>query len=198
MPKTDGDEITITDLQTRQSLIKMPHHSIGFDGKDVWLKNQDTTTYKGNPKFYYNLMFYFYAMPFVLADDGIIYEDAMPLVVEDKSYLGIKISYNSGIGESPEDEYILYYDNETKRMTWLGYTVTYFSKEKSKEFHYIKYSNWQKVNGLLLPETLEWYTVEDNKPITKRNEVKFTDVLLSKDKLNAITFNKPDESTIIE
>jgi hypothetical protein len=137
-------------------------------------------------------------MPFVLADDGIIYEDAMPLVVEDKSYLGIKISYNSGIGESPEDEYILYYDNETKRMTWLGYTVTYFSKEKSKEFHYIKYSNWQKVNGLLLPETLEWYTVEDNKPTTKRNEVKFTNVLLSKDKLNAITFNKPDESTIIE
>ena len=53
-------------------------------------------------------MFYFYAMPFILADDGIIYEDVAALKFEGKSYPGIKISYESGVGESPEDEYILY------------------------------------------------------------------------------------------
>ena len=51
---------------------------------------------KGIPKFYYNLMFYFYAMPFILADDGIVYEDVKPLDIEGKSYPGIKISYESG------------------------------------------------------------------------------------------------------
>ena len=73
----------------------------------------------------------FLTMPFVLADDGINYQDVEPLVFEGKTYPGIQISYESGVGESSEDEYKVYYDPETNKMTWLGYTVTYFSKEKS-------------------------------------------------------------------
>ncbi|WP_418602998.1 DUF6503 family protein [Hwangdonia sp.] len=198
MPKEDGNEVTTTHLKNRKSLIEMPHHIVGFDGKNVWLKNKDTTTYKGNAKFYYNLMFYFYAMPFVLADDGIVYEDTDPLVFEGKTYPGIKISYNTGIGESPEDEYILYYDAEIHNMVWLGYTVTFFTDEKSKEFHFIKYSNWQTVEGLLLPETLTWYNYENNKPTTKRNDLKFTDVVLSKEKPSDALFEMVEGATIVE
>lgn len=73
MPTDDGLEITTTDLKDRYALIEMPKHTIGYDGNSVWMTNNDTTSYKGNPKFYYNLMFYFYAMPFILADDGITY-----------------------------------------------------------------------------------------------------------------------------
>lgn len=198
MKKPDGDEITTTDLKNRSSLIEMPNHMIGFDGETVWLKNKDTAQYKGNPKFYYNLMFYFYAMPFILADDGINYEDVDPLVFEDKIYPGIKISYESGVGESPEDEYILYYDSQTHQMTWLGYTVTYFSKEKSKEFHFIKYSNWQTVDGLALPETLTWYNYENNLPTTKRNDLQFTDIKLSKETPDADIFEVPEGATIAD
>tara|TARA_R110002072_G_scaffold7993_24_gene42292 strand:+ start:2343 stop:3131 length:789 start_codon:yes stop_codon:yes gene_type:complete len=198
MKKPNGDEITTTNLKNRKSLIEMPNHTIGFDGEDVWLKNKDTTTYKGKPKFYYNLMFYFYAMPFIFADDGIIYEDVTALEFEGKSYPGIKISYESGVGESPEDEYILYYDSETNKMEWLGYTVTYFSKEKSKEFHFIKYSNWQNVEGLILPETLTWYEYQNNVPTKKRNELRFTDIKLSKEKPDADIFEAPAGAELVE
>jgi len=198
MAKEDGKEETLTDLHNRKSLIKMPKHSIGYDGKNVWLHGKDTTSYKGNPKFYYNLMFYFYAMPFILADDGIIYEDVKPLDFEGKSYPGIKISYESGVGESPEDEYILYYDSDTNRMAWLGYTVTYFSKEKSKEFHFIKYSSWQNVNGQILPKTLTWYNYENNMPTTKRNDVEFLDVRLTEMKMKDDVFSKPEGAKVIE
>lgn len=197
MPKEAGNEVTTTHLKSRKSLIDMPKHTLGFDAESVWLKNKDTVTYKGNAKFYYNLMFYFYAMPFVLADDGIIYEDVNPLVFEGKTYPGIKISYESGIGESPEDEYILYYDSETNKMEWLSYTVTYFSKQKSKKFRFIKYSNWQVVEGLLLPETLTWYNYENNVPTTKRNDVKFVDVVLSKLEPNASLFEIPEGAKVI-
>lgn len=180
MAKDAGDEITTTDLNNRYALIEMPEHTIGYDGQEVWLSKNDTTSFKGNPKFYYNLMFYFYAMPFILADDGIIYEDVKALDFEGKSYPGIKISYESGVGESPEDEYILYYDSETYKMTWLGYTVTFFTKEKAKEFHFIKYSEWQIVNGLQLPKTLTWYNYENNLPTTKRNDLEFSNVTLLK------------------
>lgn len=198
MPKETGDEVTTTDLYNRYSLIDMPKHTIGYDGSEVWLHKKDTTAYKGNAKFYYNLMFYFYAMPFILADDGIIYEDVEPLVFEDVSYPGIKISYESGIGESPEDEYILYYNSETYEMAWLGYTVTFFTKEKGKEFHFINYSDWQNINGLKLPKTLTWYNYENNKPTTKRNDLEFINVSLTKEPMQVDIFKKPEGAKVIE
>jgi hypothetical protein len=201
MNKPDGDEVTTTNLKNRKSLIEMPHHTIGFDGENVWLKNKDTITYNlygGNPKFYYNLMFYFYAMPFILADDGINYEDTDPLVFEGQTYPGIKISYEAGIGESPEDEYILYYHPETYKMEWLGYTVTFFSKEKAKEFHFRRYSNWQNVNGLELPETMVRYNYENNLPTSVHSENKFFNVKLSNQKPDTEIFEAPAGATIIE
>lgn len=193
----EGKEKTTTALKSRKSLIETGKFKIGFDGQKVWLK-QDSLAYKGNAKFYYNLMSYFYAMPFILGDDGIIYEDVEPLVFDGNEYPGIKISYNDGVGESPEDEYILYYDALTNQMAWLGYTVTYFSKKKGKEFHFIKYSNWQNVEGLLLPETLTWYNYENNKPTTKRKDLKFIKVVLSKEKPSDALFDIPEGAKIIE
>ena len=170
MTKPSGAERTLTDLRNRKSHISTDKFQISYNGKDVWIK-QDSLHYKGKPQFYYNLMFYFYSMPFILADDGIIYSDAVPLVFEGKTYPGIKIGYNAGVGQSSDDEYILYYDSETYKMAWLGYTVTFFTKEKSKEFHFIKYSNWQEVDGLVLPEMLTWYGYENNQP-TKKERLK--------------------------
>ena len=198
MPKPNGVEVTTTNLKSRKSLIAMPKHQIGFNGKDVWLLKKDTTAYKGNAKFYYNLMFYFYAMPFVLADDGITYKDAEPLTFEDKTYPGIHISYDSGIGESPEDEYILYYDSDTNKMAWLAYTVTFFSKSKSKEFHLIKYDAWQEVNGLLLPKTFKWYHFEGNVVGDYQREMNFVNVSTSKAPPNDSLFVKPKDAKIIE
>ncbi|MEW4922565.1 hypothetical protein [Algibacter sp. 2305UL17-15] len=196
--KPNGNEVTTTDLKNRKSLIEMPKHTIGYNGKDVWLKNKDTAQYKGKPKFYYNLMFYFYAMPFIVGDDGIKYEASKPLEFEGQTYPGIKISYESGVGESPEDEYIVYYNKDSHKMEWLAYTVTYFSKEKSKEWHFIKYSNWQNVDGLIVPKTLTWYNVENNLPVSKRNDLEFINIRLSKEKPEASMFEAPVGAKIIE
>ncbi|WP_298500163.1 DUF6503 family protein [uncultured Algibacter sp.] len=201
MKKTDGDEVTITNLKNRKSLIEMPNHTIGFDGENVWIKNKGTEAYKlygGNPRFYYNLMFYFYAMPFILADDGIIYEEAAPLVFENVTYPGIKITYENGVGESSDDEYILYYNPDTFKMEWLGYTVTFFSKEKGKELHFRRYNNWQEVNGLLLPETIVSYNYKDNLPTTIKGETLFVNTKVSKEKPESDIFEAPAGATIVE
>jgi len=198
MPEEDGTETTTVDLKSRKSLIDMPNHVLGYDGNEVWLLSKDTISFKGDPKFYNNLMFYFFSMPFVMADKGIHYSEAQPLTVDRKTYPGIKISFDSGIGESPNDEYLLYYDKDTYKLVWLSYTVTYFSKQKSTEFHFMKYDNWQTVNGLLLPETLEWYQAENNVPTTMRKVFKFVDVSISKQKTPSETFMKPDGAEIVK
>ena len=198
MPKESGNEVTSTDLHNRSSLIEMPKHTIGFDGSELWLHKKDTTSYKGNPRFYYNLMFYFYAMPFVLADDGIVYTDVEPLVFEGQEYPGIKIGYEAGVGESPDDEYIIYYNKETNQMEWLAYTVTYFSKEKSKKFSYIKYNNWLTIADVKLPKSMDWYVVEEGKPVKLRNTREFTDIVVSKEKLDKTVFKKPENGETIK
>lgn len=196
--REDFMEKHTVNLKSRKSIIEYKDHLLGFDGENVWLKDLDTVKFKSNPRFYYNLMFYFYAMPFILGDDGINYGEAKALEMDGKSYPGILITYESGIGESPEDEYILYYDPDTYKMTWLGYTVTYFSKEKSKEFHFIKYSDWQTVKGLVLPKTLQWYNYEDNKPTTHRNDVNFVNLKLSTDTPDDQIFAVAEDAKIIE
>jgi len=194
----DGNEKTTTALKSRKSLIETKDYTLGYNGKYIWLDERKEKAFKSNPKFYYNLMFYFYAMPFVLGDDGITYQDVDPLIYEGKSYPGIKISYEKGIGGSPDDEYILYYDQETNKMAWLGYTVTYFTQEKSKEFHFIKYSNWQTVNGFVLPAKLEWYKANGFKIGEKRSEMNFVNISVSKTAPNDSLFEKTENGVISE
>ena len=69
-----GEEVHTVSLHSRKTVVNTPEYSLGFDGKEVWLDEVKKGAFKGNPAFYYNLYFYFYAMPFVLADDGISYE----------------------------------------------------------------------------------------------------------------------------
>jgi len=111
-----GEEKQTIDLHDRRELIEGENFTMGFDGEQVWAKSD--TSYKGNPIFYKNLMFYFYAMPFVLADPGINYTAVDPLVFDDESYPGFRISYDDSIGVSPEDEYFIHYNPDTYQMEW--------------------------------------------------------------------------------
>ena len=198
MDKTNGKEITTTDLKTRNEIIDTPTYTMGSNGEMLWVNEKDGNAYKGNAKFYKGLMMYFYAMPFIVGDNGVIYEDAAPLIFEGKTYPGILISYEAGIGASSEDQYIIYYDSETGQMEWLGYTVTFGKDEKSKDFHFIRYNNWQIINGLAISKSMDWYKYENNLPTEKRNTIEFTDVVLSEAIPSAALFAKPEAASVIE
>lgn len=194
--KEDGNEKQTIDLYNRRERIETPTYKTGYDGTNFWLEAD--TSYKGSPIFYHNLMFYFYAMPFVLADDGIIYGETEPLEFEDKSYPGIRISYNDGVGVSSKDEYFIHYDPRTYEMAWLGYTVTYFSGEKSKKISWIRYDNWKEMNGLSLPNSMTWYKVEEGKIVEPRSTRNFTEIKISETVLADVVFAKTEAAEIVE
>tara|TARA_R110002073_G_scaffold46960_3_gene127769 strand:- start:77 stop:820 length:744 start_codon:yes stop_codon:yes gene_type:complete len=181
-----GEEVHTTDLQSRKIVVTAPNYSLGFDGKEVWLSQKNSTAFKGNKDFYYNLYFYFYAMPFVLADDGIIYEKTTDLVFDGVSYPGFKISYKANIGSSPDDNYIIYYNKNSYQMEWLAYTVTFNSKNPSEKYSIIRYNDWNSVNGLLLPKSITWYK-KDSVGVPKeprRAATEFTLPLISDTKVS--------------
>jgi len=188
-----GEEAHTSDLQSRKIVINSPKYSLGFDGKEIWLDQEDSTSFKGNKDFYYNLYFYFYAMPFVLADDGIIYEKVDDLIFEGTKYPGYKISFKANVGTSSDDNYKVYFNSETHQMEWLAYTVTFKAKEPNNEHHIIKYNKWENVDGLVLPNEITWYKMDEKEMPTKPQgpATVFTLPLVSEGKLGTSFFSKP-------
>ncbi|MGB3591183.1 MAG: DUF6503 family protein [Nonlabens sp.] len=196
---TMGKEVHTTNLHNRDIVIKTDDYSIGGSGGKVWIA-QDSTFYPpSRARFYHNLMFYFYAMPFIVADDGIIYSEAPALQKDGISYPAIKIAYENNIGDSPDDEYIIYYHPETKRMEWLAYTVTYGKEGKSDQFKYIKYSKWNEINELLLPTELDWYETENNLPTTSRNSPRiFTNIDIDASDMDKDFYQMPENGSYVD
>nr|WP_299341658.1 DUF6503 family protein [Allomuricauda sp.] len=197
MERPDYNEIHTIDLHNRKDRIDAGQFSMGFDGQQVWLDDTEEN-YKGNPGFYHNLMFYFYAMPFVLGDDGILYGHTEDLIFEGKHYPGIQIAYNYGVGASSKDEYYIHYDPDTHQMAWLGYTVTYRSGEKSDDVRWIRYDDWATVEGVVLPKSITWYKYENRDLIEPRNNVPFKDISLSTTKKGDDFYAKPETAKFVE
>ena len=189
-------ERQIIDLKDRRERIEGENFIVGYDGQNYWVEAD--TSYKGNPIFYKNLIFYFYAMPFVLADPGINYTTVDPLLFDNVSYPGIRVDYEDGVGISPKDEYYIYYDPATYEMEWLAYTVTYFSKEKSEKLGWIRYDDWQKIEGILLPNSMGWFKSDDMLPTEQRNRRSFNNVKLVDTEMPASTFAKTEGAKIVE
>lgn len=190
-----GEESHTVDLNSRKTVVHSPKYSLGFNGKEVWMSLQDSTAFKRDPKFYYNLYFYFYAMPFVLADDGIVYEEAKPLIFEGKEYPGIKISFETNVGTSPDDNYFVYYNPETYQMEWLRYSVTFFSKKTASKFNVIRYNDWETVDGLTLPKSITWYKKDESGlPTEPRGAAtEFSLAIVKEAKLQDSFFEKPTQ-----
>ena len=197
IPKEDYAEVHTINLYSRKDRVDTPDYAMGYDGKQVWLKDADST-YTGDPVFYHNLMFYFYAMPFVLADEGIVYTETDDLLFEGKSFPGIGIGYQQDIGTSPKDEYYIHYDPETLKMAWLGYTVTYRTGEKSENVKWIRYDQWQETDGIILPSSITWYDYEGRVLKSPKSTVEFQNVVLRQDPIPADTFEKPEGGKFVQ
>ena len=193
--KKEQPEKHVVDLKSRKVHISHPDYQIGFDGKDVWVTPNKEAFGKTSPRFYHNLIFYFYAIPFVLADPGINYEMLPQKEIRGQLYDVVKISYNEGVGDAPDDYYIAHFNTETHLMDWLLYTVTYFSGNKSEKFNILNYE-WQTINGLTVPSKMIGYKYADGQVGDLRYERPFTAVQLRTDKVNPAIFAMPQGAEI--
>ena len=196
-PTSEVNEVYTIHLQTRKEKVTSGTVVRGFDGENVWVLDPENQ-FKGDAIFYKNLYFYFYAMPFVLADKGLHYSEVDNLEVEGVSYPGIKITFGDGVGESPKDEYYLYYDDETNQMAWLGYTVTYRTGEKSDKISWIHYNEWTVISGVKLPKSISWHKSEGNKIMEVANTVVFENATLSTNAMDHTYYTKPESAKIVE
>lgn len=182
----------IVDLKTRKETIEIKgKYIMGNDSDKVWVSPARDSFPGKSPRFMKNLVFYFVAVPFVFADDGVILEELDNRTVNEKEYQVIKATFGDGVGDASEDQYLMYINPNTHIVDFINYSVTYFDKTKATKYNALRY-NWKKVNGLLFPEKYIGYKWENNQLGDVRYESPFTNISFSEEKMDASTFAVPE------
>ena len=192
----DRKEIHTIDLNNRNVLINGDGYDIGFNGQQAWISPDKTGWPDARPRFYHNLLFYFHSLVFLAADPGINFQKRGIQEVNGRSMIEVSITYNTGIGDSPEDEYILFIDPDTYQLYQILYTVTYFTGEKRKDYSGLRYTSWKEVDGLLIPEEFKGYKVNEKNLTEERYVASFRDMIFSTEAPDQSIFEIPDIAVI--
>ena len=161
-PKGEKREHQLFDLRTRDGLITSADYTLGATKGEVWIKPGIEALGGTPPRFYMWTPFYFFGMPFVFADPGAKQESLGRKTFQGAEYDVVKITYEAGTGDSPDDFYIAYVDPSSGRLKLAIYVVTYPSLRKGKpleelEQHAIVFEEWQEADGLTIPKTAAYY-----------------------------------------
>lgn len=161
-----GDDTTTeqfhTDLKSRREKISGKGYTMGFDGEDYWQVLEDSTLEPKNVRFLTNLQFYFFAIPFVLADPGVNYENLGEKRFNQETYDLIRVTFDNGTGVASEDQYLLYLDQATHRLAILQYSVTFFNPENAEKYNTLEYGNYREVDGLLVPGEMKGLKLDES------------------------------------
>ena len=184
-------------LRTRKVLLNNDTYQIGYDGTDYWI-SPDTTVFESDVRFYHNLQFYFMALPFLFADPGIRYEVLEPRDFQGKPYDVLRITFEPGVGDSSDDEYVVYFDQESHQLTLLLYTVTYFSGEPAQQYNARWYQEWQEISQLLLPMKVGGYEWNDGELGKERYVSEYRNVTVDTVPPDESMFLAPTNAMVVE
>ena len=126
--------------------------TIVFDGRTAWLAPAGASA-KG-VRFDALTWSYFLLAPFKLGDTGARYTPVGPRPwMEGETVPAAKLSFAQGVGDAPDDWYVVYADPETHVLRGLAYIVTFGGRsrtEAEQEPHAIVYSHYEEVDGAAL------------------------------------------------
>lgn len=187
----------LTQIKDRRAYLKSKKYEVGFDGKVAWAKPDAKEVSGKSAAFYYNLDFYFIGVPFLLKDPGVhaFYEGQT--VVGDKAFETLKITFGEGVGFTPEDVYYLYIDPDTHLLEILTYSISYFDKDSAPVNSAKVYSNYQNVQGLMMPHQMENFEWKDGQMGESKNHLRlFSDIRFLTEIQNETLFEVPDGAII--
>lgn len=187
-----------TDLQNRHELVISPKDKMGYDGNNYWYYAASIPDKRPNARFVIGLQFYFFSMPFVVGDPGIVYEELGKKQMEGKTYDVLKVTYGSNVGQSPKDQYLLFFDEATHLLHALLYSVTFFDVGKSDTYNARIYDEWQEIEGLKVPLKMTSYVWDAEKQVlgAARGSTLVTKVKFGKEAFDEALFRQPTGAVV--
>lgn len=156
--------------------------AFAWDGEKAWI-HPDTLS-QPNPRFWATTGYYFESIPFILSDPGLQYERLPDEELDGEMYDLVRVSYDSGVGDSPGDMYLLYVDKETSVVRAIRYTVTYgmskddaVARDQRETLFY--YNDYTTVDGLTVATYFDGYHFVDGEIAAPKNKAWATDISFS-------------------
>lgn len=174
----------------KETISEAGKYTFGNDGEKVWITPHRDSFPSKQPRFMKNLRFYFVAIPFVFADEGVNLEDQGIQTVNEKEYQVTRVSFGANVSDAPEDEYFMYVNPSDHTIDFITYSVTYFDQQKSTKFNALKYE-WEDVNGILFPTKMLGYKWADGQLGEQRYERVVSNAGFSSEKMADSQFAIP-------
>ncbi len=143
-------------------------YTYNLDGADCEISLNGSTTISDEDKekfrlsceratMYRDYYTYLYGLPMKLKDPGtIIHEKVEETNFKGKTYLKLKVTYDTEVGE---DTWYFYFDPKSYAME----VYQFFHEEAKNDGEYILLSGMEEINGILMPKTRKWYYNKDDK-----------------------------------
>lgn len=173
----------------------------GWTGEKSWIQAKDSTTFAYETRFWALTPYYFLAQPFVLDGEGVNLELLPQMTYKNKVQDVVKVTFDSGTGDAPDDYYVLYFTKDTHRLSAIRYIVSYPGYFKKGEYlpeKFMEVIGENSVNGILFPTDFKthWLT-ENQKPGEYITKIEVSDVHFI-DTLKNDFFNMPEAAEIVE
>ncbi len=138
--------------------------TIVWDGEKAWSTNWSMPI---PPRFIATLNYYFLTLPWLIKDPGVNLgaPGTAKLWMDGTEYHTIRVTYDAGVGDTPDDYYVLYIDPDTKMLKACEYIVTYTSilpeGVSQSPPHVLVYESFETVDGLKVPTKFTIYENEE-------------------------------------
>ncbi|MBV6646370.1 MAG: hypothetical protein KI790_13025 [Cyclobacteriaceae bacterium] len=192
----NDNENHLVDLTNRKVRVDASAYQLGFDGQEVWVTPDSAAFGKGSPRFFHNLWFYFFSLPFMAADPGVILKELPEVTFNGTAYDRVLMAYESGIGDSPDDQYVLYINKETSTLDLINYSVTYYDNTKATSYNALVFEGWNLISGIKVPTSLTGYRWKNDTLGNQRYQVKFSEVQFEQLAPDQTVFEKPNGAYI--
>ncbi|MEM9293409.1 MAG: hypothetical protein AAGD01_17125 [Acidobacteriota bacterium] len=172
-PQAEGraatDTVQIVDTWSARAvhfLAEDSSKSFGWDGSEAWVRPAGAEL-PVNARFWSLTPYYFVAMPFVLGDPGVRHETEGSLELEGRTYDLVRITFDSGTGDAPDDYYVLLVDREDHSVGGVRYVVSYpgfFPEGGHTPENLLVFDGAQTVDGIILPHGSRGFPWQEQGP----------------------------------
>lgn len=140
----------------------------GWTGEKAWVLAKDSTAFAYDTRFWALTPYYFLGQPFVLDGEGVNLELLPEITYQDKKQDVVKVTFDDGTGDAPDDYYILYFDTNTHILSVIRYIVSYpayFKEGEHMPEKFMELIGENRVAGILFPNKYKTYWLtDDNEP----------------------------------
>ncbi|MBW1298814.1 DUF6503 family protein [Aquimarina litoralis] len=192
-------KITMLTNSTKIKIDKKDGSQLVYDGENVYLQPADANDQ--GARFDMFTWTYFFGLPYKLSDPGTKWEMQEDRVLNNITHSTAKLTFEAGIGDAPDDWYVVYADPVAKSLQAAAYIVTFgndgdISKAEADP-HAIHYKDFKTIDQIPFATKWEFYGWTSEKGMTDQlGEATISNIAFIENEGNL--FDDPENSKIIE